>query len=124
MTDLRGTGDPFVVIDLGEYGEIRIDDDGDHDGFVSQRVDGGAGQLAVKIHEDRNQMSDGEVLDKLSEAEIRVPHGPDGSSESSESSPTSFGRPVAFKCVDCNRTCPRTWRADPNTDRCTECADD
>lgn len=128
----EGTGDEIGRIDLGEFGDVVIEDDGHHDNDVYAKFDDPSGGLIqagrhYKIAEYRRNHGDEalkECLDDLSVSESSG--GSTANGGGSDDSPTSFGRPVAFKCDQCNRTFPRTRNAtadDPAADVCDECDD-
>ena len=107
---LRGTGKL-----LGTIGPIELWDDGDPDPYISYKLPGYPDVDSVdKFRHLRYQLGDAEFKRLLDESD-------DSSSTSSTPSAGLFeqDRRPAFKCVDCNRTWPRS--KNDGTDRCPEC---
>lgn len=128
-----GSGDELGRLDLGDFGTYVIEDDGDSDSFVHSRIetdDGDArfsniSNLVMDLR--RSGMDDSEIKDTFDDLNRRLRHDPTTrpKGDKKSSSTGAMSGPVAFKCSECGRTCPRTWNTNPGggSDVCKECDD-
>ena len=134
MTDMRGTGDTFIEIELPGLGTWALKDDGDSDHWAAERftadpggpVQSGTNSLREALMDVRraDAMPDSD-LKQIIEQGVRAAVG-DGGGSGARRPPRQKAHPRTFLCDSCNLQNPWKWNVTPDGPEniCRSCGDD